>query len=264
VAATERAGDTAAVVLPFDDVGEGRAVVLLHAGVADRTMWAEHLGPLARQGHRVVAMELPGFGEAPLAPGEQAPWADVLQTMDEAGIERAALVGNSFGGAVAMRLAVVAPERVSALALISAPAPGLDPSPELEAAWEAEEAALARGDVEAAVAAVVDAWTLPGAPDALRNRVAAMQRRTFALQVETPEAPEAPDPVGDLDALARVKVPALVAAGEFDMPDFLQGAERLAQALPAADHRVIEGAGHLAPLEAPVAFRALVLDLLER
>src|SRR4051812_34376934 len=67
--------DTAVVVLPFDEVGEGPAVVLLHAGVADRTMWAEHLQPLALSGHRVVAMDLPGFGHAPVTPGEQAPWA---------------------------------------------------------------------------------------------------------------------------------------------------------------------------------------------
>jgi len=122
--------------LPHDEVGTGPAVVLLHAGIADRTMWAEHLDPLAEAGYRVVAVDLPGFGEAPVPPGEQAAWADVLQTMDELSIERAALVGNSFGGAVALRAAFVAPDRVSALVFISSPAPDLEPSPELEAVWE--------------------------------------------------------------------------------------------------------------------------------
>src|SRR5207248_11186821 len=119
---------------------------------------------------RVVAPDLPGFGEARVAPGEQAPWADVLETLDALGIEEAALVGSSFGGAVALRVALVAPHRVSALALICAPAPGLEPSPELRAAWDAEEAAMARGDVEEAVEAVVRTWTLPGAPALLRER----------------------------------------------------------------------------------------------
>jgi pimeloyl-ACP methyl ester carboxylesterase len=255
--------DNAVAMLPFDAVGEGPAVVLLHAGIADRSMWADHLGPLAGHGYRVVAMELPGFGEAPLVPGEQAPWADVLQTMDELGIERAALVGNSFGGAVALRVAVVAPERVWALALISAPAPGLEPSPELEAAWKAEEEALERGDVDAAVAAVVDAWTLPGAPDDVRDRVAAMQRRTYELQGDAAGGAEAVDPLESRpDALTRLSVPALVAAGELDKRDFLEGAAVLAEALPGARHVVIEGAGHLAPLETPDAFRELVLVLL--
>jgi pimeloyl-ACP methyl ester carboxylesterase len=250
------------VTLPHDEVGSGPAVILLHAGIADRTMWSEHLEGLADAGYRAVAVDLPGFGEAPVTPGEQAPWADVLSTMDELSIERAALVGNSFGGAVALRAALVAPDRVSTLMLISTPSPALEPSPELEAIWEAEEAALQRGDVEAAIKAVVDAWTLPDASPELRDRVAAMQRRALALQAQAPPATEAPDPAEHPEALARLSVPTLVAAGEFDKRDFRQGAEAMARTLPRARHAVIEGAGHLAPLETPEAFRELVLAFL--
>src|SRR4051812_13236890 len=123
-------------MLPYDESGTGPVVVLLHAGVADRTMWTEHLELLEAAGYRAVALELPGLGEAVLSPGEQAPWADALAAMDELSIERAALVGNSFGGAIALRVAVVAPDRVSPLVLISAPAPDVEPLPELRAAWE--------------------------------------------------------------------------------------------------------------------------------
>jgi pimeloyl-ACP methyl ester carboxylesterase len=226
-------------------------------------MWAEHLAWLADAGYRAVAVDLPGFGDAPVAAGEQAEWVHVLQTMDELSIERAALVGNSFGGAVALRAAFVAPECVSALALISAPAPALEPSPELEAAWEAEESALERGDIDAAVGAVVNAWTLPDAPQELRDRVAAMQRRALALQAEATTPTEAPDPVEQSpDALAQLNVRTLVAAGERDMRDFREGAEVLARTLPDARLAVIAGAGHLAPLEQPEAFRELVLSFL--
>ena len=226
-------------------------------------MWSEHLEPLADAGYRTVAVDLPGFGEARVTPGEQAPWADVLRAMDELSIERAALVGNSFGGAVALRAALVAPDRVSALALISASSPPLEPSSELEAAWEAEEAALQRGDIEAAVEAVVDFWTLPEASQELRDRVATMQRRAFALQAEAPQATEAPDPAeARPEALARLSVPTLAAAGELDKRDFLRGAEDLARTLPGARHAVIEGAGHLAPLETPEGFRELVVSFL--
>src|SRR5207249_237450 len=106
----------------------GPAVVLLHAGVADRSEWAAHLEPLAAAGFRAVAVDLPGFGDAPEEPGPQAPWRDVLATMDALGIERAAVVGNSFGAAVALRVAVAAPARVSALVLLSGRAPGAEPS----------------------------------------------------------------------------------------------------------------------------------------
>src|SRR5215469_15278213 len=99
--------------LPYSEAGEGPAVLLLHAGIADRTMWDGHLEPLAAAGYRVVAPDLPGFGEAVVGSAPAAHWEDLLETMDGLGIERAALVGNSFGGAVALRAAAVAPGRVS-------------------------------------------------------------------------------------------------------------------------------------------------------
>jgi pimeloyl-ACP methyl ester carboxylesterase len=254
----------AAMPLPHDEAGSGPPLILLHAGIADRTMWSEHLAPLAEGGFHVVALDLPGFGEAPVSEGEQAPWEDVLRTMDALGADRAALTGNSFGGAVALRVALLAPERVSSLALISSPAPELEPSADLEAAWAAEEEALERGDVEAAVAGVVDAWTLPDAPHELRDRVAAMQRRIFELQEDVEDFSEAPDPLETLAQLGGLELPTLVAAGEHDKPDFIEGAERLAHALPRARHELIGGAGHLAPLETPEAFRSLLLDFLSK
>lgn len=250
-------------MLPHDELGTGPGVVLLHAGVADRSMWSAHLEPLAAAGYRVVAFELSGFGEALAGPGPWAPWSDVLGAMDELDIEQAAVVGNSFGGAVALRIAAVAPSRVSSLVLVSAPAPGIEPSPELRAAWEQEEQALERGDIDAAVAAVVGAWTLPDAPAALRERVAEMQGRTFRLQGEAGDLTEAPDPLDeDLEAVTAISVPALVAVGERDKADFREGAQALARALPNATQVVIPGAGHLAPLERPDQFRALLLEFL--
>src|SRR5437764_12427556 len=98
----------------------------------------DHVQALADAGYH--AMDLPGFGEA--VPGrELAPWTDVLATMDALGVDRAALVGNSFGGAVALAVAVSAPERVAALMLISAPTTDLEPSDQLRVAWAAEEEA---------------------------------------------------------------------------------------------------------------------------
>jgi pimeloyl-ACP methyl ester carboxylesterase len=247
--------------LPHDELGAGPAVVLLHAGVADRRMWADLLPSIAAAGYRVVAVDLPGFGDA-TDPGS-TPHAAVLETMDALHIERAALIGNSFGGAVALRVAVAAPDRVSALALVSAPAPGVEPSAELEAAWEAEESALERGDVDGAVGAVVDAWTLPDAPRALRDRIAEMQRRALELQAAAGDPPPADDPLEpDSSALSTLNIPALIAVGELDMTDFQAGGEALARQLRQARLVVIPGAGHLAPLEQPEAFRQLIVEYL--
>jgi 3-oxoadipate enol-lactonase len=250
-------------VLPYDEAGSGDVVLLIHAGVADRSMWREHVEWLAQAGFRAVAVDLPGFGAAVVEDGPQAPWDDVLRTLRGLDIACAALVGNSFGAAVALRAAAVAPAAVSALVLISPPPLVLDPSPALRLAWEAENAALEHGDIDGAVAAVVEAWTQPRAPEALRERVASMQRRAFELQAAAGEVQEAPDPLEQHpEVLAGLQIPALLAAGEHDMADFRDAAEQLAEALPLARHTVIRGAGHLAPLEAPGEFKQLLLDFL--
>jgi 3-oxoadipate enol-lactonase len=226
-------------------------------------MWREHVDWLARAGYRAIAVDLPGFGEATIEPGRQAPWEDVLQTLHDLNVPEAVLVGDSFGAAVSLRVAAVAPAAVSALLLVSPPPLALDPSPALSAAWEAETKALARGDTEAAVTAVVDAWLVPNAPDALRRRVAAMQRRAFELQSAAGDAEEAPDPLeGRPRALQALRIPVVAVAGEADMPDFKAGAREIADLAPHGRCELIAGAGHLAPLEAPEEFRAILLGLL--
>lgn len=237
--------------------------MLLHAGIADRTMWDEHLEPLAAAGYRVVAPDLPGFGEATVGPGPVAHWEDVLETMDALGIERAALVGNSFGAAVALRAAAVAPERIGSLTLFSVAAvPEPDPSPELLAAWEAEEAALGEADHETAVAAVVSAWVRPQAPDEVRDRIAALQRRNYERHAGE-DAEHAPDPLEeDPGLLSAIACPVLLAAGEEDMVDFRNALPELAAQLPSATTALVPDCGHLAPLEAPAEFRRLALESL--
>jgi pimeloyl-ACP methyl ester carboxylesterase len=251
------------VILPCDDAGTGPAILLLHAGIADRSMWAEQLKPLSAAGYRVIAPDLPGFGEAPMAVELDAPWEDVLQTLDWLAVKRFAVVGNSFGGFVAQRIAALAPERLWALALISSPDDEIDPSPALKAAWSAEEAALELEDIDGAVESILEAWTLPDAPARLRLRVAAMQRRAFELQAQDGETPEGPDPLErDPGALGRLELPVLVAVGEHEFPDFHEAAQRLAQVIPGARHELIPEAGHLASMERPEVFRDLLLGFL--
>ncbi|MGN6815072.1 MAG: alpha/beta fold hydrolase [Solirubrobacterales bacterium] len=253
--------------LPYTEVGDGPAVLLLlHAGIADRRMWDEHLEPLAAAGHRVVAVDLPGFGDAASEREPVAHWEDVVETMDALGIERPSLVGNSFGAAVALRVAALHPERVSSLLLFStSAAPEPEPSPELLATWEAEEEAVAAGDFDKATAVVVSSWVGPDAPEEVRRQVAAMQRRNYELHASEQELEQAPDPLEeDPSLVARIGCPALLAAGEEDMVDFKNAVQELKANLPQAATALIPECGHLAPLEAPEEFRRLVLESLSQ
>lgn len=255
------------MVLPHDELGTGPTVVLLHAGICDRRMWTETLEALAAASHRAIAVDLPGYGDAGLdASRPYAPWEDVLGTLDNLGIEQAALVGVSAGGGIALRLAAVAPGRVRALCLVSArPCSDAPPSAQLQAAFDAEAGPAEAGDLDAAVAGVLAHWLMPDAPAALRDRVAAMERRSLEIQLAAGDPPEAPDPLAQRpDVLEAITAPTLVCVGEHDLPDFHAAADELARRLPraAGPAVVIPGARHLAPLEAPDKFRARLLDFL--
>src|SRR5256885_3985448 len=96
--------------LAYDDEGAGPAVVLVHAGIADRRMWRPLTDLLASR-HRVVAYDLRGYGESTPPTPSLAHHDDLVGLLDALGIEHATLVGCSFGGAVAVDTALAYPDR---------------------------------------------------------------------------------------------------------------------------------------------------------
>src|SRR5688572_24578083 len=99
--------------------GSGPAVVLIHGFASSIFTWKDVLPSLARS-HDVVAIDLPGFGGSDIPrPLSGATYPSVaFAVMDRLGIDRAAIVGNSLGGSVAVAMAAERPERVTALVLI--------------------------------------------------------------------------------------------------------------------------------------------------
>lgn len=104
------------------DVGEGPAVVLLHGLSGCWQNWLESILPLAAD-HRVIAIDLPGFGESPMpdATISVSGYARIVAELLEAlGVERATIVGNSMGGFVGCEMAIRFPARVERLVLVAA------------------------------------------------------------------------------------------------------------------------------------------------
>src|SRR5207245_2489790 len=104
------------------ELGEGPPVVFVHGLSGSWPNWLEQLPAFAHT-HRVVAVDLPGFGHSPMPAGEIsiAGYARVLDgLLGELGIDAAAVVGNSMGGFIAAELAISAPQRVERLVLVSA------------------------------------------------------------------------------------------------------------------------------------------------
>lgn len=109
--------------------GHGSPVVLIHGFAASIYTWNAILPELAR-GHDVVALDLPGFGGSDMPEG--LTWPELPRTvtglLDRLGLPRAAVVGHSLGGAVAVTLAARSPERVPRLVLIDSAGFNLTPS----------------------------------------------------------------------------------------------------------------------------------------
>jgi 3-oxoadipate enol-lactonase len=233
----------------------------VHAGICDSGMWDPQWRSLAGP-HRLLRLDMRGFGRSPLPPQPYSNARDVLAVMDAAGVARAALVGASLGGRVALEVAVAAPERVSALVLAGSGLTGHEWSQDVRDYWTVEDAAIERGDLDAAAECNVRFWIEP-ADAAVRAQVHAMQLRALELQVPVGDA--APDEplVPDLDArLGEIAVPALVVVGALDHADIHAIAARLMDALPHAAHAEIPAAAHLPSLERPAAFDAVVAPFL--
>jgi 3-oxoadipate enol-lactonase len=253
------------VTLHHEVRGDGPPVLLVHAGIADSRMWAPLAERLVAAGHRVVTCDLRGFGRTPLDPGVVSNAADLVALLDHLGIDRAAVVGASFGGRVALELSLRAPGRIAALALLDAGLDEADTSDERAAFDAAEEAAIDAGDLDAAVALNVHTWVTRDRRDvdpAVAELVATMQRDAFDAQLGVDAELEDNDPPV-ARRLGEIAAPTLVVVGAEDMADFHRVAERLAAELPGAGGVVtIEGAAHLPALERPDEVAAALVPFL--
>jgi 3-oxoadipate enol-lactonase len=229
--------------------------VLLHAGVADSRMYRQQLETLAP----ARAFDLPGYGRTPLGPDTPDDRAFVRENLPD---EPATLVGTSLGGRLALELALEAPERVAALVLVGSGLDGHEWSEEVRAFGAEEEAALERGDLDAAVEANVKLWLADDAEPDVRALVAEMQRNAFQLQDghDVPPLPALDPPAST--RLGEIAVPTLVVTGSEDVRDIHEIAEKLAAEIPGAERATIAGSGHLPSLERPDDFDRVVLAFL--
>jgi pimeloyl-ACP methyl ester carboxylesterase len=255
--------------LAYDLAGEGPAVVLIHAGIADRRMWDDQFLVLAER-FRVLRFDQRGFGESDMPAGQFAFHEDVRELLRQNGIERAALVGVSMGGEVALNTTLAFPEMVSALVVGATLAGTEQRSDLLRQAWAATDEALEAGDLDGAVEIELATWVdgpkrSPAEVDAaVRERVRAMDRELLAREMAGSDGEAVPlDPPAH-QRLNEIRVPTLLIAGDLDMPDVADSMARLAAGILGADPVTLEGTAHMLSMEQPGRFNEVLMDFLTR
>lgn len=237
--------------LAFERHGSGTAVVLLHAGVVDSRIW-DKLVPLLAVRHLVVTYDQRGYGRSPTWEGPYSPVDDLVSVLDEAGVDRAALVGLSRGGRIALSAALEAPDRISALVLVASALPGhplrIEGTPEQEARWAAAEE---RGDLDELVELDLELWAPAGVDDELRT---IFRENAAASNADDPATPE-PDVKSRLGEIA---VPTLVVTGGRDLAAIAEACGLIASGVPGARQVEIPEADHLVPWRAPERLAELV------
>jgi 3-oxoadipate enol-lactonase len=262
--------ETGGARIAYDVEGDGKAVLFVHEGIADRRMWDPQVGPFVDAGYQVVRCDLRGYGETELTSGPFSNVDDVRGVLADLDLERAGVVGASYGGRVALELTLSHPDLVDALVLVGAGLRDTEWSEEVKRFGAEEDERLEAGDVEGAVELNLRVWVdgpsrRPEEVDPqVRGRVAEMQRRAFELQLPVPDAgPDAPfDPPASA-RLGEVRCPTLIVAGELDQPDILRVADQLAGGIPGARKETIPGTAHVPSMEQPAEFNELVLGFLE-
>ena len=250
----------------YEVTGHGPAVVLAHGFGLDMRMWDPQVAHLAER-FRVVRYDCRGFGSSgPLDPAVPYTHAgDLIALLDHLAIADAVLAGLSFGGRVVLQAALAAPARVRGLALLDAVLDGVPwDRPSADALDEVARQVQAGG-----VLAGRAAWL------AHPLFASARQRPELAVKLSAMVAdypgqhwlgtdPHRPDDLPPFRLLEQVTAPALVIAGERDVPGFLTMSQTLAARLPAAEHVLVEGAGHMVNLEQPDRVNAVLRSFLTK
>lgn len=251
--------------LYYEMAGEGEYIVLLHDGLIHREIWDEQF-PFFAKNYRVVRYDRRGYGKSPVPHDQYSNIKDLDQLFIQLRIDKAVIFGMSSGGGLAIDFTLAHPEKVTALVLIGAVVSGYGYSAHM----------LNRGGhVNSLTRLLSDskktlqyfAWDDPyeiyvNNVKAKEKIIKLLQANMIDLNQEKHNFSLPPDrPAARF--LSEIKVPALVLAGEYDIPDVHSHAGVIEFGISNAKREIIMNSGHLVPLEQPEAFNKSVLIFLD-
>ncbi len=259
--------DVGGAQLHYEAAGEGHPLTLIHAGVADMSMWDDQF-PVFAQNYRVIRYDVRGYGKSFT---EDVPFSnrqDLYLLLQHLDVDETYLLGLSRGGQIATDFTVEHPKMVDALIPCAPGLSGLEPQAteiEMQIINEMMQAMEAR-DFPRLANLDTQMWADgPGQP---RGRAGNHTgERVFRMSLDNytkhpiegqPQVLEPPA----IGRLAEIQAPTLVIMGDLDASGVIVAAARLAEGISGAKKVVIPGTAHMINLEKPQEFNKVVLDFL--
>jgi 3-oxoadipate enol-lactonase len=243
------------------EVGEGPPLFLFHSLLSDRASF-DAIVPLMSRSFRVIVPELPGFGRSRMVSGGLVEVADRMAeaVKDAAGGDEAIVLGNGYGGFVALQMAIRHPGIATKLILADCGAAFSEPGREAfrtMAAVSGEKGLTAITDV--AMRRLFAPAFQADHPDLMADRRAAFLKTDPEVFRAACEALAGLDLRPELD---KVKIPVLVLVGEHDEATPPPMSLELAAGLPQAHLEIIAGCAHVPQLQSPEIFLDAIGDFL--
>ena len=241
--------------------GTGPALFLFHSLLSDRASF-DAIVPKLSQSFRVIVPQLPGFGQSQAVSGGLAGVADRMAeaVKDGAGGDEAIVLGNGYGGFVALQMAIRHPDIATRLILADCGAvfsePGREAFRNMAAASKAKGLSVI---TDVAMRRLFAPEFQEQHPDLMRDR-----REAF-LKTDPDVFRAACNALAELDLrpeLGQVKVPVLVLVGEHDEATPPPMSRELAAGLPQARLKIIPGCAHVPQLQSPEVFLEAIGDFL--
>lgn len=255
------------IKMTYDDLGQGSPIMLIHGFPLCRKMWQPQAEALVAAGYQVILPDLRGFGES--TTGTEAGTIglladDLIALLDHLEIEQAVVGGMSMGGYVLLNLLARYPQRVTAACFIVTRADADDDAARGKRNYLISE--IEKGNS----AAVPEAFV-----QVLFGSAAREQQPDIVTQVRSWMDATSPtglllglhairDRAASTSLLTQWQIPALIIGAGEDRAIPVQRSLDLAAGISGARLCVIENAGHMANLEQPEKFNALLLDFLNQ
>ena len=254
--------------LAVEDEGDGPPIVLVHSAIVNRRSWDALTPLLVAAGYRVIRYDMRGWGESTAEAVEYSPRADLLAVLDARGVDKAAVVGNSWGAMQVLDTVLERPNRFVAFGWLGGGVGGFSGgnNPQEQELLNAEDHAEEDGQPDLAADLDVRIWVdgvgqpPTRVPAAIRDAVRSMDREVLEPGREygtnTPLEPRANERLGDL------AVPTLAVIGGLDTSGTRKAARRLAEGAPNVRLEAWPDVAHMIAMEQPDRLAALLVEFL--